>query len=167
MEDKINKLRRELSIRKYAPNTVETYCSCLKVIFSKCGINPSIDSLKSYLLTIENRNYHKQIVATFRNYSEFVLGIKLSLNDVPYPRKQESLPEIYSVEEVSKLINIPKNLKHQSIIFLLYGCGLRVSELINLKLTDIDSDRMVVNIRKAKGNKDRQIMLDESLLKLF
>lgn len=107
MDDKINKLRRELSIRKYALNTVETYCSCLKVIFNKCGINPSIESLKSYLLTIENRNYHKQIVATFRNYSEFVLGIKLSLNDIPYPRKQESLPEIYSVEEISNLINIP------------------------------------------------------------
>ena len=167
IEEKINKFKRELMVRKYSYNTIETYCSCLKVIFDKCGENPTIDSIKSYLLTLQNRNYHKQIVATFRNYSEFVLGLKLNLQDIPYPRKEERLPEIFSQNEISTIINYPKNLKHQAIICLLYGGGLRVGELINLKITDIDSSRMVINIRGAKGNKDRQIMLDESLLKLL
>jgi site-specific recombinase XerD len=166
MSDKINKFKRELMVRKYSYNTIETYCSCLKVIFDKCGENPTIDSVKDYLLTIENRNYHKQIVATFRNYCFFVLGIKLNLQDIPYPRKQQKLPEIFSQDEMSLIINQPKNLKHQAI-FLLYGGGLRVGELINLKITDIDSSRMVINIRAAKGNKDRQVMLDQSLLELL
>lgn len=154
-------------VRKYSYNTIETYCSCLKVIFDKCGENPSIDSVKGYLLTIENRNYHKQIVATFRNYCLFVLGIKLNLQDIPYPRKEQKLPEIFSQQEMSALISYPKNLKHQAIICLLYGGGLRVGELINLKISDIDSSRMVINVRAAKNNKDRQVMLDQSLLELL
>lgn len=167
MNDKINKFKRELMVRKYSYNTVETYCSCLKVIFDNCGENPTIDSVKDYLLTIENRNYHKQIVATFRNYCLFVLGLKLNLQDIPYPRKEQKLPEIFSQQEMSLLISHPKNLKHQAIICLLYGGGLRVGELINLKITDIDSSRMVINVRAAKNNKDRQVMLDQSLLELL
>lgn len=167
MEDKINKFKRELMVRKYSYNTIETYCSCLKVIFCKCGENPTIDLVKDYLLSIKNRNYHKQIVATFRNYCLFVLGIKLNLQDIPYPRKEQKLPEIFSQKEMSLIIKEPKNLKHQAIICLLYGGGLRVGELINLKITDIDSSRMVINIRAAKNNKDRQVMLDQSLLELL
>ena len=68
MDYKINKFKRELMVRKYSYNTIETYCSCLKVIFDKCGENTTTESVKEYLLTIKNRNYHKQIVATFRNY---------------------------------------------------------------------------------------------------
>jgi len=167
IEEKINKFKRELMVRKYSYNTIETYCSCLKVIFDKCGENPTLDSIKSYLLVIQNRNYHKQIVATFRNYSEFVLGLKLKLQDIPYPRKEERLPDILSKSEIESIIKCPKNLKHQSVICLLYGGGLRVGELINLKITDIDSSRMVINIRASKGNKDRVIMLDQSLLELL
>jgi site-specific recombinase XerD len=167
IEEKINKFKKELMVRKYSYNTIETYCSCLKVIFDKCGEDSTINSVKDYLLTIENRNYHKQIVATFRNYCLFVLGLKLNLQDIPYPRKEEKLPEIFSQHEISLLIKQPKNLKHQAIIYLLYGGGLRVGELINLKITDIDSSRMIINIRAAKNNKDRQVMLDQSLLELL
>jgi integrase/recombinase XerD len=163
----ITKFKNELRLRKYALKSVETYCGCLQMIFNKIGETPSIDQIKSFLLTITNRNYHKQMVATIRNYSDFVLKEPLSLKDIPYPRKEYKLPEILSVEEMTSLIKYPKNVKHQAIICLLYGCGLRVGELINLKLTDIDSSRMVINIREAKGNKDRQVMLDDGLLTIL
>jgi len=159
--------KRELMIRKYALNSVETYCSCLGVMFSKIGETPTIDQIKDMMLEFKNFNYHKQMVATVRHYFEWVLNVKIDLKDIPYPRREYKLPEVLSVEDVQKIISFPKNEKHQAIICLLYGTGIRVSELINLKVTDIDSQRMVINIRASKGNKDRQIMLDYNLLNVL
>jgi len=77
------------------------------------------------------------------------------------------LPDIFSLNEVKTLLNETKNLKHKAILATIYGLGLRISELIHLKISDIDSDRMVVFIRQAKGKKDRTVMLPENLLKLL
>jgi len=107
------------------------------------------------------------MVGTIHRYHEFILKKPLDLSDIPYPRRVEKLPEVLSQDEMRRLIAVPKNLKHQAIIFLLYGCGLRVGEVLNLKPQDIDSSRMVINIRQGKGKKDRQVMLDEKLLKIL
>lgn len=165
--NQINKFQRELVLRKYASSTCQTYTSCLGILFQKCGNPLTVKAIKDYLITIKNRNYHKQLVATARNYFEFVLGIKISLNDIPYPRKKYKLPEVLSQEEMKALINYPKNLKHQAVIETLYSCGLRVSELINLKFEHIDRSRMVINIKESKGNKDRLVPLSSKLLSLL
>lgn len=163
----IDKLRKEMALRKYAYNSINTYCDNLRTIIMSIGENPSIDQIKDYLLTIKNFSYHKQIVATIHRYFEFVLKQPLSLKDIPYPRKQEKLIEVFSVEEIKLLFSVIHNLKHKAIVSLLYGCGLRVSEVLNLKASDIDSKRMVINIRQSKGNKDRQVPLYDTLLKLL
>lgn len=165
--NKITQFKKELMLRKYSYNSINTYCSCLQMVFNQIGELPSIPEIKEFLLTIENRNYHKQMVATIRNYFDYVLKLPLDIKDIPYPRREYKLPEVLSLEEMSSLIKYPKNLKHQVIIEVLYGCGLRVGELINLKITDIDKSRMIINIRAAKGNKDRQVMLDQNLLNLI
>jgi len=167
MEIEINKFKRELFLRKYSQATIETYTSCLKVVFQKCDGVITLDKVKNYILTIQNRNYHKQIVATVRNYFYWVLKLEISLNDLPYPRREEKLPEILSVSEIQKIISVNKIKKHQAIICLLYGGGLRVSELINLKLKDIDSERMIINIVQAKGRKDRITPLTPTMLNLL
>lgn len=167
IQEEINKFKKELLLRKYAQSTIETYTSCLATIFQNVGTPLTIEKVKEFILTIQNRNYHKQIVATVRNYFYWVFKVEIDLSDLPYPRKEEKLPEILSVEEVQKIFSVNKNFKHQAIISLLYGCGLRVSEVINLKITDVDSSRMVINIRCAKGNKDRQIMMGQDLLSLL
>lgn len=77
------------------------------------------------------------------------------------------MPEILSQAEIQLIFKQITNLKHKSILSLLYGCGLRISEVINLKIADIDSSRMVINIREAKGNKDRQVQLPIELLELL
>lgn len=158
--------KRELMIRKYALNSVDTYCSCIGVMFSKIGENPTIDQVKDFMLLFANRNYHKQMVASVRHYFEWVLDLKISLKDIPYPRKEYKLPEIISQDEARALINFPKNLKHQTIIEMLYSTGMRVGEIIALKLSDVDSKsaEKIIKIRQAKGNKDRIVMLDEKLL---
>lgn len=165
--DKMLIFKRELMAQKYAANTVEVYCSCLKILLEKFGEHPSTDAVKDFLITIKNRNYHAQFVATIRHYFKYVIKSPISLQEIPYPRKEEKIPEILSQQEMAALISYPKNLKHQAIICTLYGTGMRVGELINLKLTDIDSNRMVITIRGGKGNKDRQVMLDPGLLLLL
>lgn len=89
----IELFKRELLIRRYSQSTIDTYCSCLKVIISKIGQNPSIEEIKEFLLTIKNNSYHKQIVGCIHKYFEYVLKQKLSLKDIPYPRKEEKHPK--------------------------------------------------------------------------
>lgn len=93
-----------------------------------------------------------------------MFNIQLNLKHL-YPRsKNKSLPVYLTAREVSRLMDNVTNLKHKCIVQLLYGCGLRLNELINLKLTDIDSKNKIVLIRKAKGGKDRVVMLSPLLL---
>jgi len=161
------RFKRELLARKYSQSSIETYTSCLRVIEFKVSPEFDLAKIKDYIITINNRNYHKQMVATVRNYYEFVLGKKLNFSELPYPRKEEKLPEVFSREEMSRLLDVEKNQKHQVIISVLYNCGLRISELINLKLEDIDSERMVIKVKASKGNKDRNVPIQEKILALL
>lgn len=161
------RFRRELLIRKYSQSSIDTYISCLKVLMFKADRNLDIDKIKDFIITIENRSYHKQLVAAIRNYYDFVLKQKLSFSDLPYPRKEEKIPEVLSVGEIRKIIDCPKNLKHQVIICLLYNCGLRISELINLELSNIDKERMVLKIKASKQNKDRNVPIQQDVLDLI
>ncbi len=81
------------------------------------------------------------------------------------PFKDQRLPKVISKEEILTMIRLTKNIKHKCIIELLYSAGLRRSELLNLKVKDIDSKRMIISIEKAKGNKDRQTILSKTVLK--
>ena len=89
------------------------------------------------------------------------------IQKIPYPKSEKRLPIVLSQEEVQKMFNVCENLKHKVILGLLYSCGLRVSELTSLKWSDIDRSRMIINVIGGKGNKDRQVMLDISLIPLL
>lgn len=86
---------------------------------------------------------------------------------IEYPKSDKKLPIVLSVEEIQKMFSVCENTKHKVILALLYSCGLRVSELINLKWENIDRSRMVINIIQAKGKKDRQVMLTPQLIPLL
>ena len=83
------------------------------------------------------------------------------------PRKGSPLPNVLSKEDVAKLLSGTENIKHKAILSLIYSCGLRRSELLNMQITDIDSKRNVINIRHAKGDKDRIVPLSEKILSLL
>jgi site-specific recombinase XerD len=89
------------------------------------------------------------------------------IQSIPYPKSERKLPIVLSQAEVQRMFDVCHNLKHKTILAILYSCGLRVSELINLKWQDIDRSRMVINIIAAKGNKDRQVMLSQELINLL
>lgn len=165
--DKMLVFKRGLMLQGKAKTTIDTYEYCINVIVSKLGERPGTDAIKDFLVTIENRNTHAQYVSSIRHYFKIVFHVKLDLNDIPYPRKKKQLPKYLSQEEMKLLLDYPKNSKHQVIISLLYGCGLRMSELLNLKWTDIDRHEMVIYVRNGKGGVDRSVMMAESLLKLL
>lgn len=166
------KYLQKLELKQYAINTAKTYISLFER-FINAHYTIKLDEIseediRNYLqLEIQqgkSGSYINQMVNSIKFYYETVLGMPKRLYEIERPRKKKVLPKLISVEETQALINNTNNLKHKCIVSLLYGAGLRRSELLNLKLSDIDSKRMVIEIRNGKGGKDRLTMLSDALL---
>ena len=95
------------------------------------------------------------------------LGCDWAITHIPFPRKQKKLPIVLSREEAAKFLAAIENIKYRTILSLCYGAGLRINEALQLKVGDIDSMRMMIRVRQAKGNKDRYVMLSPKLLELL
>ena len=108
-----------------------------------------------------------QLISSIKFFYEMVLKRPKAYYDFPRAEKPFQLPTVFAIEEVKDLITKTINLKHRTILCLAYSGGLRVSEIINLKIKDIDSKRMVITLRAAKGKKDRQVMLSKVLLDML
>lgn len=162
----------KLELKRYANNTVKTYVSCFEK-FINFYPNKDINQLnendvRSYLKTLIQNNwsnsYINQSINSIKFYYEVVLGLPNRFYDIERPRTERKLPIVLSKEEIHQLLGATNNLKHRCILALLYSAGLRRSELLNLKLTDIDSKRMLIKVNDAKGNKDRYTLLAKSVL---
>ena len=128
----------------------------------------SIDNqkIKLWLLEAKTINTRKHRLCAINSFYKITIGMPSKIQKIPYPKSEKKLPIVLSVEEIQRMFDACDNLKHLVILSLLYSCGLRVSELLNLKWGHIDRSRMVINIIQAKGAKDRQVMLSESLIPL-
>ena len=127
----------------------------------------SNEKIKDWLLEAKTINTRKHRLCALNSFYLLTVRMPEKVSRIPYPRSEKKLPIVLSVDEVQRMFNACHNLKHRVILTLLYSTGLRVSELINLQWTHIDRSRMVINVVKAKGNKDRQVMLPESLIPLL
>lgn len=125
------------------------------------------DSIKNYLLSFKTINTRKHNLCAVSSFYKITVGMPSKISKIPYPKNDKKLPVVLSVEEVQRMFDVCENLKHKVILSLLYSCGLRVSELINLKWSNVDRSRRVINILNAKGGKDRQVMLAEPLIPLL
>jgi integrase/recombinase XerD len=160
---------------RYSKNSVKTYSQCM-MQFTGYFIEREIDKLTKneinefILYLIKTRNispsYQNQMINAIKYYYEHVLGRKKEYYFIDRPKKGYKLPEVLSKPEIERMIKVTKNIKHKSLISVLYSCGLRRSEAINLKPTDIESDRMLIKIRDGKGKKDRYVPLSAGVLKL-
>lgn len=164
---------QKLELKKYATNTARVYITCFEAFINHYKNHELIEinelMIREYLLKL-NRDgkssaYINQMVNAIKFYYEIVLGMPNRFYSIERPRKAQALPKVISKEEISAIINHTNNIKHKCIVSLLYSSGLRRSELLNLKIKDIDSHRMVVNIHNAKGSKDRISLLSETVLK--
>lgn len=165
-----------LILKQYSKNTIKTYTNYFKDFvnyFKDFNLETlSINQINNYVLElIKNKNIsvsqQNQRINSIKFYYEKVLNQKKQYYNIERPRKEYKLPKVLSKSEIKDILNITKNIKHKSILMLIYSSGLRRSELINLKISDIDSKRMTVNIIGSKGNKDRISLLSKNLLKLL
>jgi len=127
----------------------------------------STQEIKEWLCSFDTINTRNHKLCGIKSFYEITVGMPLKLDKIPFSKKDKKLPIVLSVEEVQSMFKACVNTKHKVILALLYSCGLRVSELINLKWSHIDRSRMIINVLQAKGNKDRQVMLTPELLPLL
>lgn len=166
----IEQFKLELSCRKYADSTISTYTSCLAVFLRAMNGKPKplpFEEVKLFLAGITNQNYHKQFTATIRHFYKWVLKQQFNIDDIPYPRPTSYLPEIFSVEEVHRMVNSYSNIKHRCIIQLMYSCALRIGEVVKIELTHISSDRLNLRVKGAKGFKDRDVPIPAATMELI
>jgi len=172
----VKRLRELLELKGYSANTLKTYSTELAQLLYVLNDFPvdelSPEQLRSYCLyctkklKLSENQMHSRINA-MKFYFEQVLGRKKFFFNIPRPKKPSTLPKLLAVEEVAKLFKVTENIKHLAILKLCYGMGLRVSEIVNIKIAHIDSHRMQVLISRGKGKKDRYVNLPESVLDLL
>lgn len=164
----LDKLRIELKLRNYSQRTISAYSSCLDDFFISVPDYESfdIDKIKEYLVGKFEQKYAPQTVNLHLNAIKFfykeILGLQEKIN-IKFAKKNKSLPVVLSKSEVNLLLDNIENPKHHLMICLAYGSGLRVSEVVNLKVKDIDLRELLVRVREAKGKKDRVTILPEKL----
>ena len=165
-----------LQLKGYSDNTLKTYrnefAQLLYVLKSNSVNDLDSERLRRYFLYCTNtlklseNTMHSRINAV-KFYFEQVLKREKFFFEIPRPKKPLMLPNVLAISQVEKLFAQLENLKHKTMLYLAYSAGLRVSEVINLKVKDIHSARMVINIRGAKGKKDRTVALSVGILDLL
>lgn len=169
----IDEFRNEVTRKGFRKNTIENYCSCLGLFlkhFDSTITEPkkiNDQQIKQYLGSFKSRNTQRAQHSAIKCFFKYTLHQPNKFKYIEYAKQENRLPIVFSVDEMQRLINAVENTKHKAIICLMYSVGLRVGEIINLKIENIDSSRMIINIRDAKGGFDRQVPLDDSLLNLL
>lgn len=163
----------EIQLKGYSDNTLKTYRNefgiYLNYLTQTPAQNCTTEDIRNHILYCINElklseaTIHSRINA-IKFYYEQVLKRERFLIEIPRPKKPLKLPKAIAPGDIKKIFEVTPNLKHNTILKLCYGLGLRVSEIVNLKITDIDSKAMQVFIERAKGKKDRYVNLPESIL---
>ncbi len=168
--------RKKLILKSYSPSTISSYCSefiSFLLYFKGRKINDlTKEEIEDYLLfLVVKRNISESrqnlLINAIKFYYEQLLGRKRTVYTLQRPKKPRSYPKVLSEAEVLRLIKAPKNLKHRAILYTIYSGGLRISEVVNLKVSDICKDDGYILIRSAKGKKDRRTVLSKKLLDLL
>ncbi len=174
-KSEIEKFDRYLTQRRYSPNTIGTYTEGLN-LFLKHTSKPvlEIDNKDlerfSHDFVIKNRyslSFQNQIINAVKLFFRSVYNAKLDVDAVERPRREHKLPNVLSKEEVKQILTSSKNIKHRTMLSLIYACGLRRSELLNLMPNDIDKNRSLLIVRQSKGNKDRVVPLTAKTLEML
>lgn len=164
---------KALKIKAYSPNTIRVYKDEMMILIQLLGEKKVQDlkasHIKSYMLwqlqtkKLSETKVHSSLNA-LKFYFEQVLNQPKIFVEIPRPKKPTKLPTVYAASEIVKMLRSVENVKHRTMLMTGYSAGLRISEIIKLKIADIDSKRMVINVRLGKGKKDRQVNLSVKLL---
>lgn len=165
--------RRQVVLKGYSPATLKTYTSefrqYLVTLRGVAAKDMSVERLKDYFyychtqLKMSEAHIHSRINA-LKFYYEQVLGRESFFWEIPRPKKQMQNPTLFNPDEIAAILKATENIKHKTMLMMAYSAGLRVSEVVALKPSDIDSKRMCLHIRQGKGKKDRMVGLSPVLL---
>ncbi len=177
-EDKENlmEFRRWMVHRRYSESTINTYTGMLKHFLRFATPKKSCEIESEDMVRFVNEyviprrlsyTFQNQVISAAKLFFKHVHRIELDVESFERPRREHRLPNVLSKEEVKLILQAPANLKHRALLSLIYACGLRRSEVLNLIPKDVDSKRGILIIRNAKGKKDRITPLPEKILKLL
>jgi len=172
----ITQYEKLLRIKRYSKSTIKTYTGHVKNFikyFKKSDVQKlNEENIFRYLehkIVDENISFSHQkgILGAITLFYKLTFDRKININYIHPDRLEYKLPNVLSQNEIKKIINRINNIKHKTIISLIYSAGLRISEVVNLKIQDIDSERMVIKIVTSKNNRDRYVTLSSKVLILL
>lgn len=163
----------KLEFKRYSINTARTYISCFEKFMNAFPDSELIEISEEDIQAYLNKLAHKgvsssqlnQTINSIKFYYELILQMPNRFYSIERPFKEQRLPKVLSKQEVKQIIDACQNIKHKCILSLLYSSGLRRQELLNLRVKDIDSNRMMISIYQGKGKKDRLTILSPMVLK--
>ena len=173
---KMNEFKRWMEHKRYSPSTIKTYCSMLEVFIRFIKPRPIAEATNEDTVRFTNdyilanhysSAYQNQTINAIKLFFRQILKTELLVEQIERPRKEQRLPNVLSKEEVKAILQAPANLKHKAMLSLVYACGLRRSEVLNLKPIDVDSKRGLLIIRRSKGGKDRVAPLPKKIVHLL
>jgi len=162
----------DMTLRNLASGTQRLYLTRVARFaahYNQCPSQLGAEDVKTYLLhLIETENvswsFFNQAVCALRFLYQVTLERPEMIPHLPFPRQEKRLPTVLSEDEVTRFFQAVTHRRDRVVLLTLYACGLRISEALRLKPTDIDSDRMLIHVRQGKGNRDRMVMLSPKLL---
>jgi integrase/recombinase XerD len=176
LAEHITKFKRWLFSKRYSPNTIKTYSEALAVFLNYYKEKSVNDITNNDIIAFNNdyiiakklsSTYQNQMVNAIKLFYSKIQDTKIDVQLIHRPKIAKVLPNVLSKEEVKELLEKPTNLKHKAMLCLIYSCGLRSGELLNLKMEDVDSKRNLLLIKLGKGMKDRIVPLSPRILDIL
>ena len=171
----LNKTLQDMRLKNYSKDTEKAYYHHLKYFLNfieKLPEEVGWEEIREYLVYLNeekrvSKSSFNQAISALRFMSEYSLGKEWLKNRIVYPKSSKYVPSILSKRELNKLFSCVKDLKYKTVLYCCYGSGLRLSEALNLKISDIESKEMRIRISSGKGGHARYAMLSPQLLKLL
>lgn len=174
--ESLETFKRYLLSKRYSTNTITTYCEALKSFLTFFNTK-SVKSITNEDVILYNTDYilknklsssyQNQIVNSIKLYFRIVKETSIEIEKVHRPKREKVLPNVLSKEEVKNILSAHNNIKHKTMLSLIYSCGLRCGELLALQPVHIDSKRNIVLLKNSKGKKDRIVPLSPKILEML
>ncbi|MFW6035134.1 MAG: site-specific tyrosine recombinase/integron integrase [Halothermotrichaceae bacterium] len=172
LNEKIDLMKERLKLKGYSIKTRKVYMNHIKkfINFNLIKVRGALEEkdIRKYMVFLldsdTSHSYVNQALSAIKIFYKTVLGKSKFTLDIPRPKKEKKLPVVLSQKEVYKILNALKNQKHKTILCIIYSAGLRVGEVVRLKIKDIDKHRMLIHVRQGKGKKDRYSILSKQAL---
>jgi integrase/recombinase XerD len=174
--DELFKFESYLQSKRYSSNTIKTYCDALRVFFKFHSLTHperiTSDHVHAFnhdyiLKKGYSSSYQNQVINAIKLFYRNRYKKSIQIDEIERPRRERRLPNVLSKTEVKAILSSPTNLKHRAMLSLIYACGLRRGELLNLTLKDIQSERNLLFIRQSKGKKDRVVPISNKIIEML